>query len=99
MANVLTINAGSSSIRFAIFGAGQQPTRLLQGKMDRIRSGDATLTVGHGDSAPPQINADIKDPAAAIDFLLDFLELHPFFKTLDVVAHLVVLVIFPSAPP
>ncbi len=98
MANVLTINAGSSSIRFAIFGAGQQPTRLLQGKMDRIGSGDATLTVGHGDSAPTQIKADIKDPAAAIDFLLDWLESQPLFKTLDGVGHRVVHGMLHSAP-
>ena len=69
MPNVLTINAGSSSIRFAIFGVGRTPTRLLQGKLDRIGSGDASLTVGHNDSAQTQIKADIKDPAAAIDFL------------------------------
>jgi acetate kinase len=33
MPNVLTINGGSSSIRFAIFEAAQTPRRLLQGKM------------------------------------------------------------------
>src|SRR5580658_3554275 len=36
MPNVLTINGGSSSIRFAIFAAGRPPRRLLQGKMDRL---------------------------------------------------------------
>ena len=38
MPNVLTINGGSSSIRFAIFEASQPPQRLLQGKLDRIGS-------------------------------------------------------------
>jgi acetate kinase len=98
MPNVLTINAGSSSIRFAIFGAGEPPTRLLQGKMDRIGSGDASLTVGQGDSTPTQIKADIKDSAAAIGFLLDWLESQPLFKTLSGVGHRVVHGMLRSAP-
>ncbi len=98
MPNVLTINAGSSSIRFAIFGVGQTPTRLLQGKLDRIGRGDASLTVGHNDSAQTQIKADIKDPAAAIDFLLDWLESQPLFKALDGVGHRVVHGMLHSAP-
>ena len=98
MPNVLTINAGSSSIRFAIFGAGEPPTRLLQGKMDRIGSGDASLTVGQGDSTPTQIKADIKDSAAAIGFLLDWLESQPLFKTLSGVGHRVVHGMLHSAP-
>jgi len=98
MPNVLTINAGSSSIRFAIFGAGEPPTRLLQGKMDRIGSGDASLTVGQGDSTPTQIKADIKDSGAAIGFLLDWLESQPLFKTLSGVGHRVVHGMLHSAP-
>jgi len=98
MPNVLTINAGSSSIRFAIFGAGEPPTRLLQGKMDRIGSGDASLTVGQGDSTPTRIKADIKDSAAAIGFLLDWLESQPLFKTLSGVGHRVVHGMLHSAP-
>ena len=91
MPNVLTINGGSSSIRFAIFEASQPPRRLLQGKMDRIGSGDASLTVDHGgDFAPTHIKAVIKDSAAAIDFLLDWLESQPLFKTLGGVGHRVV---------
>src|SRR5258707_15640629 len=98
MPNVLTINAGSSSIRFAIFGVGQTPTRLLQGKLARIGGGDASLTIGHNDPAQTQIKADIKDPAAAIDFLLDWLESQPLFKTLDGVGHRVVHGMLHSAP-
>jgi acetate kinase len=91
MPNVLTINGGSSSIRFAIFEASQPPKRLLQGKLDRIGSDDASLTVDDGGgSAPTHIKAEIKEPAAAIDFLLDWLESQPLFKTLGGVGHRVV---------
>ena len=33
---VLTINGGSSSIKFALYQRGDPPTRGLQGKIDRI---------------------------------------------------------------
>ncbi len=36
MPQILTINAGSSSVRFAVFAAGAPPARLLDGKMERI---------------------------------------------------------------
>jgi acetate kinase len=91
MPNVLTINGGSSSIRFAIFEASQPPQRLLQGKLDRIGSDAASLTVDDpGGSAPTHIKTEIKEPAAAIDFLLDWLESQPLFKTLGGVGHRVV---------
>jgi acetate kinase len=92
MPNVLTINGGSSSIRFAIFEASQPPKRLLQGKMERVGSGHASLTVDDaGGAAPTHIKAEIKEkPAAAIDFLLDWLESQPLFKTLGGVGHRVV---------
>jgi acetate kinase len=91
MPSVLTINGGSSSVRFAVFEAGQPPRRLLQGKMERIGSKDASLTVDHGvDCAPTRVKVDIKKSATAIDFLVDWLESQPLFKTLDGVGHRVV---------
>lgn len=36
MSQILTINAGSSSVRFAIFSNGARPTRLFDGKMERL---------------------------------------------------------------
>jgi acetate kinase len=38
MPHILTINAGSSSVRFAIFSSGARLSRLLDGKMERIGS-------------------------------------------------------------
>jgi acetate kinase len=99
MPNVLTINGGSSSIRFAIFEASQPPRRLLQGKMDRIGSGDTSLTVDHGGgSAPTHIKAAIKDSSAAVEFLLDWLASQPLFKALDGVGHRVVHGMLHTAP-
>ena len=38
MSHILTINAGSSSLRFAMFSGGARPARLSDGKMERIGS-------------------------------------------------------------
>jgi acetate kinase len=42
---ILTINGGSSSIKFALFGAGDPPQRLLEGGIERIGQPEATLRV------------------------------------------------------
>src|SRR5271168_2917384 len=41
MPNILTINAGSSSMRFALFATAGRPVRVLDGKMQRIAQGRA----------------------------------------------------------
>ena len=99
MPTVLTINAGSSSIRFAVFEASQPPKRLVQGKIERIGGDDASLTVDHGaGSAPMQIKANVKEHGAAVDFLLDWLESQPLFKALSGVGHRVVHGMLRTAP-
>jgi acetate kinase len=44
MPHILTINAGSSSVRFALFSSGARPVRLLEGKMERLGSEAASVT-------------------------------------------------------
>jgi acetate kinase len=43
MPHILTINAGSSSVRYALFSSGR-PQRLLDGKMDRLGNEPTTTT-------------------------------------------------------
>jgi acetate kinase len=91
MLNVLTINGGSSSIRFAIFEASEPPRRLLQGKMERVGGSGANLTVEHGGGqAPTHIDIDVKEHGTAAGFLLDWLESQPLYETLAGVGHRVV---------
>ncbi len=90
MPNVLTINGGSSSIRFAIFAAGRPMVRLLQGRIERIGGPVARLTVEHGERVPTLIEVEIKDRISAIGFLIDWLESQPLFKTIEGVGHRVV---------
>jgi acetate kinase len=91
MPNVLTINGGSSSIRFAIFEASRPPRRLLQGKMERIGSDDTSLAIDQcAGQAPLHIQVPSKEQRTAIDFLMEWLESQPLFKTLAGVGHRVV---------
>jgi acetate kinase len=99
MPNVLTINGGSSSIRFAIFEAARAPRRLLQGKLDRIGSDNASLTIEPGAGhAPSPLKVEPGKRAAAVDFLLDWLESQPLFKTIGGVGHRVVHGMLHTAP-
>jgi acetate kinase len=100
MPNILTINGGSSSIRFAIFDVGRPPRRRLQGNIERIGSGDASLTVERGrdagnaerraDHGPMRIAINTKSPGSSCGFLMDWLESQPEFETLGAVGHRVV---------
>jgi acetate kinase len=88
--NVLTINGGSSSIRFAVFTADRPPRRLLRGELERIGTDDAHLTVEQQGSAPTRIGAAGKERGAAIGAVLDWLESQPAFTTLAGVGHRIV---------
>ena len=55
--NILTINSGSSSIKFALYAAGEPPERLIRGKIHRIGLGDPILSftdgvTGRSDTGP-----------------------------------------------
>ncbi len=91
LSHVLTINAGSSSIRFAVYEAGKTPRRLLGGKVDRIGSSGTTLTV-NDPAGRPQASHRITaaDHQAAADVLLDWLESQPVFASVKAVGHRVV---------
>ncbi len=51
---LITINAGSSSIKFALFAAGGSLQRLTEGQIERIGSPAASITVirEHGEEMP-----------------------------------------------
>ncbi|MGC9941153.1 MAG: acetate/propionate family kinase [Verrucomicrobiota bacterium] len=72
---VLTINGGSSSIKFALFEAGPDLPRVLEGKIERIGLPDAQFTVK--DKSPEQgfsraVNAP--DHTAAVNVLMDWIQ-------------------------
>lgn len=91
MPSVLTINGGSSSIRFAVYEAGETPRRLLDGKIDRIGLSGTNLIVNDpaGKLQAPRCLA-AADHRTAVGFLLDWLEAQPIFASVKAVGHRVV---------
>ncbi len=91
--SVLSINAGSSSIRFSFHGAGSPPAKLLDGKIERIGQGGTNLALtaaGHGTGPPPRLAVDAADWQAAAAFLMGWIEAHPLFADVQAVGHRVV---------
>ena len=88
---VLTINGGSSSIRFAVYEAGEAPRLQLHGKIDRIGLSGTTWMVNDA-AAKPQVPRRLAatDHRSAVTFLLDWLEVHPVFASLRAAGHRVV---------
>jgi acetate kinase len=88
---VLTINGGSSSIRFAVYEAGETPRRQLDGKIDRIGSSGTNLIVNDPARKPqPPRRLAAADHRASVGTLLDWLEEQPVFASVKAVGHRVV---------
>jgi acetate kinase len=89
--SILTINGGSSSIRFAVYEAGQTPRRRLDGKIDRIGLSGTNLIVNDPAGkrqSPCRLAA--ADHRTAVNFLLDWLEAQPVFASVKAAGHRVV---------
>ena len=88
---LLAINGGSSSIRFAVYEAGERPQRRLSGKIDRIGVSGTALTVDGAPGRPQRLpGRDAADDLTAAEFLLGWLEAQPVFASLRAVGHRVV---------
>jgi acetate kinase len=102
MPTILTINAGSSSIRFALFEVAPRPVRLLDGKLEGIGSARASLWSSRQGKPAMQSQLPTKigaaEPGSAIDSLIEWLEAQPEFATPDAVGHRVVHGMLHTAP-
>ena len=88
---MLTINGGSSSIKFALYRSGEPPERMLFGKIDRIGLPGAILMADGpalNDSESRNVNAPNHGSAANV--LLDWLKTQIPFESLRGVGHRVV---------
>jgi acetate kinase len=83
---VLAINAGSSSIKFAVYQAGRQPTPTLHGQLDRIGLEGTTLswTTSRG-SAERRLDSRAREAATGV--LIDWLETQDVFGSISAVGH------------
>jgi acetate kinase len=90
-ARILTVNGGSSSIKFALFELGDSLERILEGGIERIGLPDARFHVkcsNQADSFSRPVKAS--DYAAAVAVLMDWIEEHSSSDALTAVGHRVV---------
>ncbi len=88
---ILTINGGSSSIKFALFEAGESLRRILEGAIERIGLPEATLRVkglNRADNFSRLVAAP--DHRVAVGALMDWIEDRSRGDALTAVGHRVV---------
>ena len=90
-AHILTINGGSSSIKFALYRMGDPPQRGLHGKVDRIGLRGTTFAFDD----PARKRQDGRgignlDQRSAANFLLDWLDMQVGLTSITAVGHRVV---------
>jgi len=89
--SILTINGGSSSIKFALFEGGDPLRRILEGGIDRIGLPEAALRV-KGLSPADAFSRSLAAPdhTAAVELLMDWLKERLGRTALTAVGHRVV---------
>jgi len=98
--SVLAINAGSSSIRLAVFAAGEVPVRLRAGKIERIGRRDArlTVTVAGASEEEARIAIDGTSFSSTLDGLITWLGSQGWIGEVAAVGHRVVHGMTHTAP-
>ena len=91
LTRILTINGGSSSIKFALFEAGDPPRRILEGGIERIGLPEPTFRVKGSDQADNFSRpVSAPDHTAAVGALMDWIEERSGRDALTAVGHRVV---------
>ena len=88
---ILSLNGGSSSIRFAIYRLEAMLERLLHGKLDRIGTDHARLTFSHGDGQTHEQHCeDTNDYPSAVASLVKWIYAQEIFVSISAIGHRVV---------
>jgi acetate kinase len=87
---ILTINCGSSSLKFALFAPHKPPVRLLSGRVERIGMSGTKLIVAEADREPEASEVDAQDQAAAVNLLAEHLGRRIKLSDIAVIGHRVV---------
>ncbi|QDT12711.1 acetate/propionate family kinase [Planctomycetes bacterium K23_9] len=89
--SILTVNAGSSSIKFELFELGETMHRGLSGKLDRIEQEGTRLTFSDYEHAESQtVDCQASDHFSAVDFLIDWFESKEILAGVTAVGHRIV---------
>jgi acetate kinase len=88
--SILTINGGSSSIKFALYGMDEKILLKYSGAISHIGSGGALLTIRPFKGEEKKIASHDSDFHQATLFLINFLEKETDFKSVKCIAHRIV---------
>ncbi|MBX9637268.1 MAG: acetate/propionate family kinase [Nitrosomonas sp.] len=89
--HILTINGGSSSIKFALYQIGEPLVRMLHGKIDRIGLPDTSLEFNDRIRNQRGISSFVaSDPKSAANSLIDWFGRQHGFASIRAVGHRVV---------
>lgn len=88
---LLTLNRGSSNLRFSVFEVSDTPKRLLSGSVNFSGGGEHQILLGDAAGDQELVEAP-EGPAtrSGTDAMLDWLELQPIFPSIMAVGHRVV---------
>jgi acetate kinase len=87
---ILTINVGSSSLKFALFALADPIARLLSGRVDRIGMPASRLVVIDAQGGQEESTVTAPDQAAAVALVTDLLSYLVGLKNIAIVGHRVV---------
>src|SRR3954453_14923444 len=88
---VLTINGGSSSIKFALFAAGDRPARLLSGIVERIGDANSVLRTRDADGRSSLTRPiDAPNHERGVRHIIDWLDQQIRFDSVMAVGHRIV---------
>jgi len=91
LSSVLTINGGSSSIKFALYDIDKPKERKLYGNVDRIGLSDTCLTFSRpGVKVQKSQSIEAADHRSAANALIDWFEKQEVFSSVKAVGHRVV---------
>jgi acetate kinase len=88
--HILTINGGSSSLKFALFASSDGPERILSGRVERIGMPGARLILAEANRAQDEIEVEAANQAAAVNLLIERLEHQIGLPNIVAVGHRVV---------
>jgi acetate kinase len=88
---ILTINGGSSSIKFALFEASDMFRRILEGRIERIGLPEAAFLVKDLDQSDNfSLSVNAPNHTSAVEALMDWIEKRGLLDSLAAVGHRVV---------
>ena len=86
----LTINGGSSSIKFAVYALGDTPKLTLSGEVERIGLPDSALSAKQPGQAETKQPIDAADHSRAVEHLIAWLEKRIGLKSVTAIGHRIV---------